>query len=165
MIQSVKREIAPDMGFGELCDLAAKADISSVVDANDERFLAPESMTKEVKKACMESAQQVPQTTAEIAAVIYKSLAQCYAKTIEELEAITETKFDCIHIVGGGANAKYLNELTAKATKKTIYAGPTEATAVGNIASQMIAAGELSDLKEARKSIFNSFEIKQYTPD
>ena len=165
MIQSVKREIAPDMGFGELCDLAAKADISSVVDANDERFLAPESMTKEVKKACMESAQQVPQTTAEIAAVIYKSLAQCYAKTIEELEAITETKFDCIHIVGGGANAKYLNELTAKATKKTIYAGPTEATAVGNIASQMIAAGELFDLKEARKSIFNSFEIKQYTPD
>lgn len=165
MIQSVKKEIAPDMGFGELCELAAAAEISSVIDVNDKRFLAPHSMSNEVKKACLESGQKVPQTTAEIAAVIYQSLAQCYAKTIEELEEITKTTFECIHIVGGGANAKYLNELTAKVTKKMIFAGPSEATAVGNIASQMIATGELRGLKEARKCIFNSFEIKQYNTE
>lgn len=162
MIQSVKKEIAPDMGFGELCELAAKADISSVVDANDERFLAPESMTQEIKSACRESGQKVPETTAQIAAVIYQSLALCYAKAIEEIEAITKTKFECIHIVGGGANAAYLNELTAKTTKKTIYAGPTEATAVGNIASQMITAGEFKDIKEIRRCIYRSFSIKTY---
>ncbi len=162
MIQSVKKEIAPDMGFGELCELAAGVDISSVVDANDERFLAPESMTQEIKNACRESGQEVPQTTAQIAAVIYQSLALCYANAIEEIESIMKRKFDRIHIVGGGANATYLNELAAKTTKKTIYAGPTEATAVGNIASQMIAAGEFKDIKEIRSCISRSFLIKTY---
>lgn len=162
MIQSVKKEIAPDMGFGELCELAAGVDISSVFDANDERFLAPESMTQEIKNACRESGQEVPQTTAQIAAVIYQSLALCYANAIEEIESIMKRKFDRIHIVGGGANATYLNELAAKTTKKTIYAGPTEATAVGNIASQMIAAGEFKDIKEIRSCISRSFLIKTY---
>ena len=64
--------------------------------------------------------------------------------------------------MGGGANARYLNELTAKSTGKKIYAGPTEATAVGNIATQMIAAGALKDLKEARQCIFESFEIHEF---
>ena len=70
--------------------------------------------------------------------------------------------YDSIHIVGGGANAAYLNELTAKATGKTVYAGPTEATAIGNLTAQMIAAGELADLQEARKYIFESFEIRKF---
>ena len=65
----------------------------------------------------------------------------------------------------GGANAAYLNELTAKETGMTVYAGPGEATAIGNIASQMIAAKELYDLKAARQCIFDSFEIKEYCPD
>ena len=70
--------------------------------------------------------------------------------------------YDSIHIVGGGANAAYLNELTAEATGKTVYAGPTEATAIGNLTAQMIAAGELADLQEARKCIFESFEIRKF---
>lgn len=70
--------------------------------------------------------------------------------------------YDSIHVVGGGANAAYLNELTAKATGKTVYAGPTEATAIGNLTAQIIAAGELSDLKAARNSVFKSFQIKKY---
>ena len=60
------------------------------------------------------------------------------------------------------ANAAYLNELTAKATGKTVYAGPTEATAIGNLTAQIIAAGELENLQAARKCIFESFEIKKY---
>ena len=67
-----------------------------------------------------------------------------------------------IYIIGGGANAAYLNELTAKATGKEIYAGPTEATAIGNIMAQMIAHNELKDLKVARKVVRESFEIKVY---
>ena len=61
-----------------------------------------------------------------------------------------------------GANAAYLNELTAKATGKTVYAGPTEATAIGNLTAQIIAAGELENLQAARKCIFASFEIHKY---
>lgn len=162
MIQSVKKEIAPDLSFGELCALASKETITSLVDANDARFLAPDNMTNEVKRACAESGQEVPKTPAQVASVIYNSLAKCYADTAKELEELTGKHYDAIHIVGGGANAGYLNELTAKATGKTIYAGPTEATAVGNIAAQMIAAGELQDLWDARACIFHSFPIETY---
>lgn len=162
MIQSVRKEIAPDMGFGEICEKASKCDIASLVDANDDRFLAPEHMTKEVQKACEESGQQVPQGIAETAAVIYNSLAKCYGETAKEIEALTGKTYEGIHIVGGGANADYLNRLTAKATGKTVYTGPTEATAVGNLAAQMIAAGELADLKDARRCIFESFAINKY---
>lgn len=162
MIQSVKKEIGGDLGFGEICEQASHCTIASLVDANDDRFLAPENMTKEVQAACAESGQQVPEGIAEVASVIYNSLAKCYAKTIQEISDITGKKYDAIHIVGGGANADYLNRLTAKATGVTVYAGPTEATAIGNLAAQMITAGELKDLKDARACVFRSFEIKTY---
>lgn len=162
MIQSVKKEIGQDYNFGEICDMASKTDIPSIVDANDDRFLAPKNMTEEVMKACVESGQPVPKDLAEVAAVIYNSLAQCYGKTIEEIETLTGKHFDGIHIVGGGSNAEYLNELTAKATGRTVYAGPTEATAIGNLSAQMIAEGELQNLSNARNCIYESFDIKVY---
>ena len=162
MIQSVRKEIAADMSFGEICEQASECSISSIVDCNDDRFLAPASMTKEVQEACRESGQQVPDGIAEVASVIYNSLAKCYAATIKEIQEITGQQYDCIHIVGGGSNAGYLNTLTAEATGLTVYAGPTEATAIGNLAAQMISAGELKDLKAARACVFGSFDIMQY---
>lgn len=162
MIQSVKKEIGGNLGFGEICEQASHCTIPSIVDANDDRFLAPANMTEEVQAACRESGQQVPEGIAEVASVIYNSLAQCYAKTIKEIEEITGQKYDRIHIVGGGANAEYLNILTAKATGVPVYAGPTEATAIGNLAAQMMSAGELKNLKDARACVYKSFEIKQY---
>ncbi|MCI8693813.1 MAG: rhamnulokinase [Lachnospiraceae bacterium] len=162
MIQSVKKEIGGELGFGEICEMASKCSIPSIVDCNDDRFLAPANMTEEVRSACRESGQQVPEGIAEIASVIYNSLAQCYAKTVKEIESITGQKYDRIHIVGGGSNAEYLNRLTAQATGIPVYAGPTEATAIGNVAAQMMTAGELPGLKAARKCVFNSFPIVQY---
>ena len=113
MIQSVRKEIVPDMSFGQICELASKEPIKSIVDVNDNRFLAPLNMTEEVKRACAESGQQVPDSIAQIAAVIYNSLAECYASTVKEIEGLTHKNYEYIHIVGGGANAGYLNELTA----------------------------------------------------
>lgn len=165
MIQSVKKEIGGDKGFGEICEMASGCEITSLVNCNDDRFLAPKNMTEEVKAACRESGQQVPEGIAQTAAVIYNSLARCYAETKEEIEEMTGKTYDRIHIVGGGANADYLNRLTAKAAKVPVYAGPTEATAIGNISAQMIADGELSSLTEARESIFASFSIKKYEPE
>lgn len=162
MINSARNELAPDMSFSDICEGAAKQSILSIVDANSERFLAPESMSKEVQKACAESGQQVPQGIWETAAVIYNSLAECYAQTAREIEAMTGVVYDCIHVIGGGANAEYLNRLTAHACHKKIYAGPVEATAIGNISAQMIAAGELKNLKTARECIYHSFDITEY---
>ena len=165
MIQSVKKEIGEGLGFGEICQMASECSISSIVDCNDDRFLAPENMTKEVCKACQETGQQAPEGIAQTAAVIYNSLARCYASTMRELEEITGRTYDRIHIVGGGANADYLNRLTAAAAGVPVYAGPTEATAAGNLAAQMIAAGELKDLQDARACVFQSFPIVKYLPE
>lgn len=162
MIQSVRKELAPEQSFGEICRLASLQSIDSMVDCNDDRFLAPANMTEEIKAACAEQNMQVPDGIAEVAAVIYQSLAKCYQDAVEELEQLTGAKYDSIHIVGGGANADYLNELTAKATKRTVYAGPTEATAIGNLTVQMIAKNELKDLNAARACIFDSFRIKTF---
>ena len=162
MIQSVKREIGENLSFGEICGQAEKCTIPSIVDCNDDRFLAPENMTAEVQAACRESGQQVPEGIAEVACVIYNSLAKCYAETVREIETITGQAYDKIQIVGGGANADYLNRLTARETGLPVYAGPTEATAIGNLVVQMISEGDLLDLKDARACVRRSFEIKKY---
>lgn len=164
MIQSVKKEIGQQLDFSEICEAASGSSISSLVDCNDSRFLVPDNMTEEIQKACKESGQKVPVGIAETAAVIYNSLAECYARTIKELEEMTGKVYDRVHIVGGGAKAEYLNRLTAVRTGKKVYAGPTEATAIGNIVSQMIALGELKDLSAARDTIFHSFPIGIFDP-
>ena len=81
---------------------------------------------------------------------------------VEKLEEMTGRTYSRIHIVGGGSNAGYLNELTAKATKKEIHAGPGEATAIGNITAQMLKAKEFKTIEEARTTIHESFGIKVY---
>ncbi|MBP5225485.1 MAG: rhamnulokinase, partial [Lachnospiraceae bacterium] len=168
MIQSVRNELREKgeaYSFGELCDLAAEARIASVVRCNDGRFLSPQSMTEQIREACRESGQQVPETAGELSKVVYVSLAECYKETIGEIEAIAGKTYDHINIVGGGANAGYLNELTAKATGKPVYAGPTEATAIGNLLVQMIGDGVFRDLEEARKCVFASFGIRTFAPE
>ena len=162
MIQSVKKEFTEDLSFAEICERASKETITSLVDCNDDCFLAPKSMIEAVKKFCRDSKQQVPETVGEIAAVIYNSLAKCYGDTIEEIEALTEKKYTTIYVVGGGANAGYLNELTAKYTGKKVSAGPSEATAIGNIVVQMLHDGVFKDLPEARTCVGKSFDVKIY---
>lgn len=162
MIQSVKKEFEEDLSFAEICDRASRETISSIVDCNDDCFLAPESMIKAVQDFCSATGQAVPQTVGEIAAVIYNSLGKCYGDTVKEIETITGNTYDTIYVVGGGANAGYLNELTAKYTGKNVSAGPTEATAIGNITVQMLHDGVFADLPEARTCIGNSFDIKWY---
>ncbi len=162
MINSARSELAPSMPFGEICEGASRKSIKSIVPANDDRFMAPKSMSEEIKKACEETNQQIPEGIFETAAVIYNSLAKCYADTADEIEEMTGVKYDAIHIVGGGSSADYLNRLTAKASKKKVITGPTEATAIGNVAVQMMASGEIDDLKTARKIILKSFECKEF---
>lgn len=165
MIQSVRHEYQDAYSFAQICDMAEEArDFPSRVDANDDCFLSPENMVKAVQDYCRNSGQKVPESLGEIATVIYTSLAECYAKTIREMEARAGRTYSRIHVVGGGSNAGYLNELTAKATGKEVHAGPGEATAIGNITAQMLKAGEFSSVEAARDVIHASFGIKIYRP-
>jgi len=158
MIQSVRNELiaaGQEYSFAELCNLAEQADIDSIVDANAEFFLAPASMINAVKDYCKNQGQKVPETPGELAKVIYQSLAICYRKACAEVETITGKHFDIINVVGGGSKAGYLNKLTAETIGKTVIAGPSEATALGNIGAQMVAAGEVAGLKEFRNILMS----------
>lgn len=165
MIQSVRHELNDQYSFAELCEMAeACKEFPSRVDVNAKVFMAPENMTEAIKEYCKKTGQQVPETTGEIATVIYQSLAESYQTTIEEIEANTGRRFDSIHIIGGGSNAAYLNQLTADATGRMVYAGPSEATAIGNLMAQMIKDQVFSGLTEARRCVQRSFNIEVYKP-
>ncbi|MGN0330002.1 MAG: rhamnulokinase [Kineothrix sp.] len=162
MIQSVRNQLAPDMSYGELCRQASREKIASLVDCQDESFLSPRDMVKAVQSYCEKTGQEVPLTLSQLACVIYNSLAKCYGEKLQEIRKITGTQYDKIHIIGGGSNAVYLNELTAKYTGISVHAGPGEATAIGNILAQMLEEGEFGDLREARRCVADSFEIMIY---
>ena len=164
MIQSVRNELAPDMSYDELCKKAAGEEIKSLVDCQDSVFLAPSDMAEAIREYCYKTGQDVPDTVYELAAVIYNSLADCYAEKLKLIEKVTDRKYERINIIGGGSNAGYLNELTAKATGCTVIAGPGEATATGNILAQMIEMGEFEDFSKAKECVLKSFEVKEFKP-
>lgn len=162
MIQSVRNKLAPDMSYGDLCEQASRETIGSIVDCQDECFLSPEDMAEEIRDYCRKTNQAAPETLAELACVIYNSLAKCYAEKLEEIEKLVGRSYDRIHIIGGGSNAVYLNELTAKYTGVPVHAGPGEATALGNILTQMIEEGVFKNPAKARECVAKSFEIEIY---
>lgn len=165
MIQQVRHELNDGYSFAELCDMAEKEkDFPSRVEANAPRFLSPDNMQDEIRKAIKESGQREPENVGQMATVIYQSLAEAYAKTLNEIESITGRHYDAVNIIGGGSKAAYLNQLTANACGRRVIAGPDEGTAIGNLMCQMIGSGEFKDLKEAREAVAGSFDIKEYDP-
>ena len=162
MIQQLRHELDDKYSFAELCSLAQEQKIDTIVDCGDQSFLAPASMKAAVEDYCEKNDLVKPVSVGEFARVIYRSLAFCYKNTARELEEITGKKYSAIHIVGGGSNADYLNKLTAEFTGKTVYAGPGEATACGNIAVQMLADGSFTSVSDIRQAIGESCELKVY---
>ena len=169
MIQNIRRECRKEDGtlpsFPELTNAARQAeDFASIVDPDDDCFLAPASMIEAVKQACRDSGQAVPETIGEVLQCVYRSLADDYRRGVEALQRLTGKTYTALHIVGGGSQDMYLNQKTADATGLTVYAGPTEGTALGNMIVQMIASKEIRDLHEARNIIGESFEIREVRP-
>ena len=136
----------------------------SMVDVNASCFLAPESMIQAIKDECARTGQAVPETVGQIMQCVYTSLSICYRDAIKALEGLTGKKYTSINIVGGGCQDGYLNRRTAQATGLTVFAGPVEGTAIGNLLVQMVAGGDLSELAAARSAIRRSFEIKEVLP-
>ncbi|MBQ0099868.1 MAG: rhamnulokinase [Firmicutes bacterium] len=162
MIQNIKKEYNDKYSFAEFGDEANKyKDFDSIVDVNDLSFFAPKSMIKAVQDYCKKTNQKVPNECGEIVRCVYTSLAKSYKDAVIQVEKLTGKKFDYINIVGGGCQNGLLNELTAKWTGKTVMAGPIEATATGNILSQMISGGIVKNMAEGRKLIEKSFDVKE----
>lgn len=164
MIQEVKRNYGNRYSFAELVELSkAVPGTGPLVNVDDPRFLKPENMVEEIQAYCQETGRKVPEHPGEIAKCVYESLADSYKKAIFEIEDIFEKEFGTINVIGGGSQNELLNQLIAEATKKEVFAGPVEATAIGNLIAQLIALGEITDIKEARRIVKQSFEVKKFT--
>lgn len=156
MIQQVRHELGDKYSFPELADMARANPVEDEINVNEQRFMAPENMTAEINAA---AGRELP--VGEMAYVIYNNLAKYYDYSLKALEAVTGETYATLNIIGGGSKNELLNELTAKYTGKKIITGPAEGTAIGNLSMQMIGAGELKDVKEAREYIKRSFDIKE----
>ncbi|MBE5787876.1 MAG: rhamnulokinase [Clostridiales bacterium] len=164
MLQRIHKEIGKAHTFAEMAEMARNSFYPAYIDAADNRFLAPESMLEEVKAALRDAGAPAPACLADILRAVTMGLAVCYAKSIREMSAITGKTFTSVNIVGGGSANIVLNQMTADITGLPVYAGPTEGTALGNLAAQMIADGAFADLAAFRAALPGSFEIKEYMP-
>ncbi len=167
LIQECKRiwDEEKEMEWQEIVDLSLAAEpFKCLINPDDLSFLNPGNMPVAIQNYCEKTNQPVPQTNGEIARCIYDSLAMKYKFTIGQIESVTGKKIEKLHIIGGGAHNKMMNQLTADAIGIPVFAGPTEATAIGNLMMQAKAAGVVESLTEIRKIIRNSFEVTKYIP-
>lgn len=166
MVQCVKRELNDKYSFNELAEMASKVKpFKQFININDERFVNPKNMIKEIQAYCHETGQKIPQAPGEVVMAIYANLALFYAREIEKLNQILGYKIDTLNIVGGGSNVALLNQLTSTISRIVVYAGPSEATAIGNLVVQMITRNDILNVYLARRIISDSFDIKKYEPE
>jgi rhamnulokinase len=136
----------------------------SLFDPDHATFLHPPDMVSAIADYCRETRQEAPGTPATITRAILESLAFKYRHVIESMSELIGQKIEEIQIVGGGSRNRLLNQFTADATGCTVLAGPVEATALGNIAMQMLGIGAVSSLAEARRIIERSFPVERFEP-
>ena len=152
--------------YDELAGLGEKSEpMRSIIDPDDVIFTPPGNMTGRIADYCRRTAQPVPETKGQFVRCVFDSLALRYRCTLDKIEQMSGKKTPFINIIGGGSKETLLCRFTADACGIPVYAGPSEATAIGNLASQAIAAGELKNLSEAREMVRSSFDVTMYEPD
>lgn len=164
-LQEIARLSDYQFSYKEMAEQAEKVlPFLQEIDLTDDRFTNPENMIEEIKAACRETQQTIPETIGELVMCVYSNLAKIYGRELKKLEALTGKTIDCLHIVGGGSNVDLLNQLTANVIEKEVIAGPGEATAIGNILVQMITMGEFESLLQARHWLETSSCFESYKP-
>ena len=136
----------------------------SLVDPDHEQFLNPDDMQAAIDRYCTRTGQPAPGGPAAYTRAILESLAFKYRLVVESLERVTGVRVETIRVIGGGSRNRLLNQFTADATGRQVVAGPVEATALGNIAVQMVATGAVGSLSDARDVIERSFPIERFDP-
>lgn len=147
---------------------AAAADgpsaFAALFDPDHPELLHPENMVTAIAAYCRGTGQAEPASPAAYVRAILESLAFKYRVVLEALETLTGRQFEEIRVVGGGARNRLLNQFTADATGRCVIAGPIEATALGNVAMQMLATGAVRSLDDARAIIDQAFPPERYEP-
>jgi len=167
LIQECKRKWDGEMAlsWSDIVEMSQSVPpFVSLVDPDHPSFLNPSDMPEAIREFCRRTGEPVPETPAAISRCIYDSLAMKYRYTLEQIEKVIRKPVEKIHIIGGGANNRFLCQLTADATGLPVLAGPVEATAIGNILMQARGMGYVESLKEMRLIVSGSFDPVQYLP-
>jgi len=154
-----------DYSWPEMVEMSLNAHpFKCLIDPDAREFLNPGDMPAAIAAFCSKTGQPEPETHGEFIRTIFESLALKYRATLDSIREVSTNEIEKIHIIGGGANNELLCQYAANATNLQVYAGPTEATAIGNIMLQAKALGAVSSLGEIRHMVFNSFETKIFYP-
>ncbi len=167
LLQECRRiwSIAHNYSWPEMVEMSLKAQpFKCIINPDAREFLNPGDMPAAIVAFCRKTGQPEPETHGEIIRTIFESLALKYRSTLDSIRAVSPVEIEKIHIIGGGANNELLCQYTSNATNLPVYAGPTEATAIGNIMMQAKALGAVSSLEEIRSMVFESFDTKMFTP-
>lgn len=156
LFQNIRRNIDKKLTYDEMMYKAMQSDFKEKIDPNATVFLAPDNMIEAIRSYL--NKPDLP--FADVLSSVYHSIAYSYQKVVEEIESISGKKIESIHIVGGGSKDEYLNKLTAEYTGKRVYTGLMEATATGNILSQIMYDKQIS-LDKARQIVKTTFQIKE----
>jgi rhamnulokinase len=154
-----------ELSYDKITRMASEAKpFQSIIDPDFGGFLHPDDMPDQIRQYCKNSGQPVPQDKGELIRSVLESIALKYRWVLERLEEITGTRFERLHIFGGGTQNRLLNQFTADATQCTCLTGPVEATALGNVLMQGIALGHIESLEYARNLVRKSFPPFIYQP-
>jgi rhamnulokinase len=169
LLQECRRTWAKEgaeYGYEELTHLALETEpLRSLIDPTSPKLARPDNMPRKLQDLCAEEGEPVPATPGQIARCVLESLALTYRNFMEQLRKLTGKSLGTLHIVGGGSQSKLLNQAAADAIGCTVFAGPVEATAIGNLLVQAIAMGDLDSLAALRRTVRNSFPVAIYKPN
>ncbi len=157
LFQGIRKSIGAEYGYDDMMRLGMSSEHGGIFDPNAKELVAPEDMLTALRHLLGD--EDMP--LGMVLASVYHSLALSYAEAIKEIEALSEREFSAVHIIGGGSRDGYLNALSAKYTGKKVFAGPTEATAVGNLISQIMSTDSNISIYDARELVKASFGVTE----
>ena len=150
-------------------ELIAEANASepfrSLINPDDVLFANPADMEQAIQTYCSDSHQPVPHTRGQIVRCIFESLALRYRQVLDNLRTLSPHPIETLHVIGGGSRNELLNRWTANAVGIPVVAGPSEATAIGNIMIQALAAGTAKDIASMRQLINRSISLETFYPE
>jgi len=167
-LQECRRQWEKDgqaFSYENLTEMANSAQpFFAFINVNSKEFFSPGNMPERIREYCKKTGQDVPEGIPQISRVVLESLAMEYRYQMEYLEDTVENRIETLHIVGGGSQNKLLSQFTASATRKSVIAGPVEATAAGNLLVQAMANKDISDVPQLRDVVRKSFPLFVYQP-
>jgi rhamnulokinase len=168
LVQECRRiwkEAGVEYGFEDLMERAGKSRLhAALINPDHPSFVAPKDMPLAIRNFCASTGQNVPPDEGAVVRAALESLALRYRMVLGYLEELVGGRIETVHVVGGGAKNALLCQMAADATNRRVVAGPVEATALGNVMMQAVAAGSITGIAQGREIIRHSFEVQEYRP-